>query len=162
MCGMSGDVWVAVSSLGGVLLGGGLSFLVQSSAQRSADRAAERRQGHELTEARRAERLGHLQQFVELAAAAERSAFTRPGAWAETEDDPWWFRTQDVMNRLWIAERMIRVVFPLPVHDAARAYFLDLNRAVWEGLPAGENLRDFLEAHRLAFLDAGRDAVSRP
>lgn len=46
--------------------------------------------------------------------------------------------------------------FPLPVHDAARAYFLDLNRTVWEGLPDGESVRDYLEDNRLAFLDAAR------
>ncbi|GGV72322.1 hypothetical protein GCM10010277_85040 [Streptomyces longisporoflavus] len=55
---------------------------------------------------------------------------------------------------MWVTERLIRIQFPLPVHEAARAYFLDLNRAVWEGLPDGESVRDRLENNRLAFLDA--------
>ncbi|MEH0842834.1 hypothetical protein V6U81_10640 [Micromonospora sp. CPCC 205711] len=58
-----------------------------------------------------------------------------------------------------MAERMIRLMFPLPVHAAARAYFLDLNLVVWEGLPDGESVRDYLEDNRLAFLDAARAAV---
>lgn len=63
------------------------------------------------------------------------------------------------MNRLWVSERMIRLLFPLPVHDAARAYFLDLNQVVWQGLADGESVRDYLEGNRLAFLDAARTAV---
>jgi hypothetical protein len=46
-------------------------------------------------------------------------ALTRPtGEWDETH--PGHITTQDVMNRLWVAERLIRILFPLPVHDAAR------------------------------------------
>jgi hypothetical protein len=33
---------------------------------------------------------------------------------------------------------------------------VDLNRTVWEGLPDGESVRDYLEDNRLAFLDAAR------
>jgi hypothetical protein len=110
-----------------------------------------------LSEARRAERLALLERFIEVAADAERAAFSRPSDWEDT--DPWFVRTQDAMNKLWVAERLIRIQFPLPVHDAARAYFLDLNRTVWEGLPEGESVRDYLEANRLAFLDAARAAT---
>jgi len=155
--GMASEFWLSLTSLGGVVLGGGLSFLVQSTTQRSAERAAERRQLHEVAEARRAERLAQLQRFVEVAAEAERCAFTRPDQWAD--DEPWAVRTQEVMNRLWVAERMIRLTFPPAVHDAARVYFLDINRVVWEGLPAGQSVRDYLEDNRLAFLDAARAAV---
>ncbi|MFD3838845.1 hypothetical protein ACFWWC_21700 [Streptomyces sp. NPDC058642] len=98
---MAGQVWVSLISLGGVVLGGLLSYLVQHRTQLSAERAEQQRQQSALSEARRAER-------------------------------------------------------PLPVHDAARAYFLDLNRTVWEGLPDGESVRDYLEGNRLAFLDAAR------
>lgn len=154
---MTSEIWLSVTSLGGVALGGGLSYLVQYTTQRSAERAEERRQTLEVSESRRAERLAQLERFVEVAAEAERSAFSRPPSW--NDEDKWLVKTQDVMNRLWVAERMIRLLFPLPVHEAARAYFLDLNRVVWEGLPAGEVVRDYLESNRLAFLDAGRAAV---
>lgn len=46
-----------------------------------------------------------------------------------------------------------------PLHDATRAYFLDRNRTVWEGLPDGESVRDYLEGNRLTFLDAARAAM---
>jgi hypothetical protein len=157
MVAMTGEVWVSLTSLGGVVLGGGLSFLVQDRTQRSAERAEERRQQMALSEARRAERLALLERFVEVGAEAERRAFSRPPQWRD--GDEWSVGTQAVMNRLWVAERLIRLQFPLPVHDAARAYFLDLNRAVWEGLPEGESVRDYLEGNRLAFLDAARTEV---
>jgi hypothetical protein len=113
-----------------------------------------RRQRVELSEARRAERLALLERFVEVAAEAERAAFTRPGEWDEAT--PWFVATQDAMTRLRVVERLIRIQFPLPVHDAVRAYFLGLNRVVWEGLSDGESVRDHLEDNRLAFLDAAR------
>jgi hypothetical protein len=154
MAGMAGEMWVSLTSLGGVVLGGGLSFVVQHWTQRSAERVAERRAVTALAETRRAERLALVERFVEVAAEAERAAFTRPATWNDGDD--WPTRTQAVMNRLWVAERLIRLLFPLPVHDAARAYFLDLNRVVWNGLPDGQSVRDYLEDHRLAFLDAAR------
>ncbi len=107
-----------------------------------------------MSEARRAERLTLLERFVEVRAEADRAAFGRPADWDDTHE--WYLTTRDVMNRLWVAERLIRIEFPRPVHDAARAYFLDLNRTVWEGLPDGESVRDHLEDIRLAFLDAAR------
>ncbi|MCM2416149.1 hypothetical protein [Streptomyces sp. RKAG290] len=151
---MSGQVWVSLISLGGVALGGALSFLVQFSTQRSAERTEQRRHQTELSEARRAERLALLERFVELGAEAERAAFSQPQEWDDTT--PWFLTTRDSMHRLWVAERLIRVQFPLPVYDAARKYFLDLNRVVWEGLPDGESVRDYLEDNRMAFLDAAR------
>lgn len=151
---MSGQVWVSLISMGGVALGGMLSYLVQHRTQLSAERAERQRQQVALSEARRAERLTLLERFVEVGAEAERAAFSRPAEWDDTHD--WYLTTRDVMNRLWVAERLIRIQFPLPVHDAARAYFLDLNRTVWESLPDGESVRDYLEDNRLVFLDAAR------
>jgi hypothetical protein len=151
---MSGQVWVSLISLSGVVLGGSLSYLVQHRTQLSAERAEQQRQRISVSEARRAERLALLERFIEVGAEAERSAFSRPSEWDDTHH--WFLTTRDIMNRLWVAERLIRIQFPLSVHDAARAYFLDLNRTVWEGLPDGESVRDFLEGNRLAFLDAAR------
>ena len=159
MAAVSGQVWLSLTSFSGVVLGGVLSFLVQFTTQRSAERAQQRHQRTELAEARRAERLALLERFVEVGAEAERVAFARPPEWDDTT--PWKLTAQDVMNRLWVVERLVRIQFPLPVHDAARRYFLDLNRTVWEGLPDGESVRDYLEDNRLAFLDAARAVMQQ-
>jgi hypothetical protein len=140
-----------------VAIGGALSFFVQQTTQRSAERIERQRQQSALSEARRADRLARLERFVEVAAEAERCAFSRPAHWEES--DPWNVKAQAVMNRLWVSERLIRLLFPLAVHDAARVYFLDLNKVVWQGLSDGESVRDYLEANRLAFLDAARTAI---
>jgi hypothetical protein len=78
---MATEVWLSATSLIGVALGGALSFLVQHTTQRSAERAEQRRQAHEVTESRRAERLARLERFVEVAAylEANRLAFLDAG-----------------------------------------------------------------------------------
>lgn len=95
-----------------------------------------------------------------MGSEAERAAFGRPHEWDDTT--PWFLATRDSMNRLWVAERLIRIQFPPTVHDAARKYSLDLNLIVWEGLPDGENVRDYLEDNRLAFLDTARTVMGQP
>lgn len=91
---MSGQVWVSLISLGGVVLGGMLSHLVRHRTQLSAERAEQQRQRNALSEARRAERLALLERFIEVAAEAERSAFSRPSEFDDTH--PWYLKTQDV------------------------------------------------------------------
>lgn len=155
---MPADTWAALTSLAGVTLGGGLSFLVQRTTQQTALRTEQRKLEVARTDARRAERLALLERFIGVAAEAERCAFTRP----PDDFDPvgeWALATEEVMGRFWVAERMVRVLFPLAVHDAARAYFLVLNGAVWEGVPEGESVRELSADPRLAFLDAARAAL---
>ncbi|GIG93410.1 hypothetical protein [Plantactinospora endophytica] len=154
---MAVEIWAAAMSLGGVAIGGGLSYVVQRTTQRMAAQIEQRKQDLALAESRRAERLAMLERFVDVGAEAERCAFSRPTQWQD--GDAWPTRAQDVMNRFWVAERMIRLLFPIPVHDAARVYFLLLNGAVWQGAPEGQSVRDLLEEPRLNFLDAARAAL---
>ncbi|MEV4713941.1 hypothetical protein [Micromonospora sp. NPDC049374] len=154
---MAVEIWTAAISLGGVAIGGGLSYMVQRTTQRTAAQIEQYKQDLALAERRRAERLAMLERFVDVGAEAERCAFSRPMQWQD--GDAWPTRTQDVMNRFWVAERMIRLLFPIPVHDAARVYFLLLNGAVWQGAPEGQSVRDLLEEPRLNFLDAARAAL---
>lgn len=146
-----------MTSLGGVAIGGGLSYLVQHTTQRMTARIERRKQELALTESRRAERLAMVERFVSVGAEAERAAFSRPAQWQDGED--WPSRTKAVMDRFWVAERMIRLLFPISVYEAARAYFLVLNGAVWQGVPEGQSVRDLLEEPRLNFLDAAREAL---
>jgi membrane protein YqaA with SNARE-associated domain len=78
------QVWVAIVSLIGVVLGGVLSYLVQVSVQRRADRGDQRRRAHEQAESRRVEQLELLREFIRVAQRAERAAEDRDGttAWA--------------------------------------------------------------------------------
>lgn len=80
---MAGEVWTSLTSLGGVALGGVLSFLVQHATQRSAECMGQQRQQTALSESRCADRLALLERFVEVAAEAERCAFSRPSHWQE-------------------------------------------------------------------------------
>ncbi|MBO0914102.1 hypothetical protein [Streptomyces laculatispora] len=99
------------------------------------NRTEQRRQRIELSEARRAERLALLERFVEVGSEAERAAFDRPHEWDDTT--PWFLATRDSMNRLWVAERLIRIQFPPAVHD-------------------------YLKDNRLAFLDTARTVMGQP
>jgi len=154
---MAGELVTAITSLGGVVLGGGLSYLVQNNTQRMAARTEQRKQEITRAEARRSERLTHLERFITVAAEAERTAFDRPANWATGE--PWPTAAQQVMNRLWVAERMLQVLYPADVHTATRVYFERLNRAVWDGVPNLDDLYAELDELRGAFLTAARSAL---
>ncbi|MFE5258446.1 hypothetical protein [Streptomyces coelicoflavus] len=108
MTAMSGQVWVSLISLGGVVLGGSLSYLVQHRTQLSAERAEQQRQQIALSEARRGERLALLERFIEVSAEAERCAYARPSEWDDTH--AWYLTTREVMARFWVADRLIRIL----------------------------------------------------
>ncbi|MDG6102990.1 hypothetical protein Daura_15910 [Dactylosporangium aurantiacum] len=154
---MDGQLVAAITSLGGVALGGGLSYLVQHTAQRMSERADRQRQEQARLEGRRAERLTHLEHFVTVSAAADRVAFERPDDW--TAGEPWPTLAQETMQRLWVAESMLQVLYPADVHTAARAYTRRLNSAVWQGVPSLEDLYPELDELRDAFLAAARAAL---
>ncbi|MGA5298488.1 hypothetical protein ACPCHT_01095 [Nucisporomicrobium flavum] len=154
---MPGEIVTAVTSLGGVALGGGLSYLVQTNTQRMTARTEQRKQDAARAESRRAERLTHLERFIALAADAERIAFERPDDWVP--GDAWSDATQAVMNRLWVAESMVQVLFQADVHAAARTYYFRINRAVWDGVPDVEALYPELDGLRDAFLAAAREGL---
>jgi hypothetical protein len=154
---VAGEFITAITSLGGVVLGGGLSYLVQHNTQRMSARTEQRKQDAAQAETRRTERLTYLERFIAVAAEAERCAFDRPADWAA--GDPWPAAAQEVMNRLWVAERMLQVLYPADVHTTARVYFERLNRAVWDGVPNLDGLYADLDELRNAFLTTARAAL---
>lgn len=153
MPGMAGEMVTAVTTLAGVVLGGGLSLLVQNNSQR----LEQRERAAVLAETRRAERLAVLERFITVAAEAERQAFQRPTTWSDV--DPWPIATQEVMNRLWVAERMLRVLFTDGVCTPARTYFEVLNRSVWDGDPDLPDMYRNLDEVRERFLDEARAGI---
>lgn len=151
---MQTQVWVAVLSLTGVLLGGGLSSLVQNSVARRVERNDVRRQTAERAAARRTEQLDLLREFIGVAQRAERAAEDRDGTAA------WKTSALDVVDELWVCERMIHVLFASRLHELARAYVKALDHVVWRE-PAEGTLWEHLRGPKVAFLDAAREELSR-
>jgi hypothetical protein len=145
--GMQAQVWASIASLIGVGLGGGLSYLAQLTTQRQALRNEDKRQARELAEARRAEQLRLLREFVETAQRAERAAEDRDST------PEWLVGAKDVMDGLWIQERMIHVLFSSGFHQRARAYVKALNDVLWEET-ADVSIWDHLRPPKIAFLNA--------
>lgn len=151
--GMQAQIWASIASLIGVGLGGGLSYLAQLTTQRQAIRNEDRRQARELAEARRAEQLQLLREFVETAQRAERIAEDRAAT-------PQWFAgAKDVMDGLWIHERMIQMLFSPHLHQRARAYVKALNDVLWEE-PADVSIWEHLRAPKTAFLNAAHTELA--
>ncbi|MFJ5987616.1 hypothetical protein [Lentzea sp. NPDC092896] len=151
---MQTQVWPAILSLVGVLLGGGLSFLVQTTVQRRVERNEQRKLATERADARRVEQLELLRQFIRAGQQAERAA--------EDRDDTaaWKTAALDVVDELWVCERMIHVLFVSSLHELARAYVKALDHVLWQE-PTNGSLWDHLKGPKVAFLGAARDELSR-
>ena len=151
---MQTQVWVAILSLTGVVLGGGLSFLVQTTVQRRVERNDRRKQAAERADARRVEQLDLLRQFIRAAQQAERAAEDRDGTTA------WKTAALDVVDELWVCERMIHVLFASSLHELARAYVQALDHVLWRK-PVEGSLWDHLRGPKVAFLTAARHEMSQ-
>jgi hypothetical protein len=127
---------------------------VQASVQRRADRVDQRRQAHERAEARRVEQLELLREFIRVAQQAERAA--------EDRDDTsaWKASALDVLDGLWVCERMIHVLFTPALHALARAYVRALDHVLWQE-PEGVSMWDYLQKPKVAFLTAAPEELSR-
>ncbi|MEU5239362.1 hypothetical protein ACH4UR_08640 [Streptomyces lydicus] len=102
----------------------------QHAAQRSADRAEERRQSIATTELRRAEQVQAIKDFFARVQDAERAAYTRPEPWGADEDG-WMTTAQTVMTKLWAAARGVALLYDAALDASARAYGCALNQALW-------------------------------
>ncbi|MFD9700063.1 hypothetical protein [Lentzea sp. NPDC059081] len=152
---MQTQVWVAILSLTGVVLGGGLSFLVQTTVQRRVERNDQRRQATERADARRVEQLDLLRQFIQVAQQAERAAEDRDDSAA------WKSKALDVLDELWVCERMVHILFASSLHGLARAYVKALDHVLWQE-PAEGTLWDHLKGPKVEFLDAARKELAEP
>ncbi|MFD0343454.1 hypothetical protein ACFVH0_33070 [Streptomyces sp. NPDC127117] len=156
---MALEVWTSVLSLTGVALGGGLTALSQQFTQRSAERAEERRLKAATGEARRAEQLHAIKEFIACAQEAERAAYNRPDAWGG--DDDWNGSAGATMTTLWVAERHLVLLCDPDLHAAVHAYGRALNQAVWREIGDTE-VNEHLEQHKAAFMTAARASLSPP
>ena len=142
----------AVASLIGVGLGGGFSLLGQWAVQRQAVRAETERRRQDRTEARRAERLELAREFIATAQLAERAAEERDRL---EGDAAWQQRSLDVVDRLWVHERMVHVLFGRAAHDGARRYVEALSQVLFGDL-GGVTWQDRLRGPKVTFLEAAR------
>ncbi|MFD3701119.1 hypothetical protein ACFWUZ_34190 [Streptomyces sp. NPDC058646] len=156
---MAMEVWAPIFSLAGVALGGGLTALSQRATQRSAERMEERRQAAATSEARRAEQMQAIKDFIACAQDAERAAYSRPEAWGDDED--WNSTASGVMTRLWIAERHLVLLSDADLHAPAHTYGRALNQAVWREISDVE-VNEHLEEHKSAFMAAARASLASP
>lgn len=153
---MATEVWAPLFSLVGVALGGGLTALSQRATQRSAERLEQGRQASATSEARRAERLQAIKDFIACAQDAERTAYNRPEAWGD--DDDWTGTASAAMTRLWIAERHLVLVGSTRLHAPVHSYGRALNQAVWREIGDVE-VNEHLEEQKQAFMSAARASL---
>ncbi|WP_214406283.1 hypothetical protein [Pseudonocardia lacus] len=151
---MEAQIWVSVVSLVGVLLGGAISYVVQASTQSRTDRRDRATRDDQRSEARRAEQVDLLRQFIRVAQQAERAAEERDGS------PEWKSAARTVVDELWVSERMIHVFFPARMHELARAYVKALDGVLWDE-PAEGTMWDVLRAPKVAFLDVARAELAR-
>ncbi|MFD7860737.1 hypothetical protein [Streptomyces sp. NPDC059783] len=153
---MTAQIWTSLLALAGVALGGGLTAFSQRAVQRSAERAEERRLATATGEARRAEQLQAVKDFLVCVQEAERRAYSRPENWGD--DETWYKATSDAMTALWIAERHLALLCDPLLHAPTQAYARALNQAVWREIGDTE-VNEHVDPHKTAFMTAARASL---
>lgn len=156
---MALDMSSAVSSLLGVVVGGGLSFAVQRLTLRSNERLEASRQEAGRSEARRVERIRILEQFLARCQAAERAAIDLVQHQLDTEEAH--RRAAIAVDEMWLAEKMVRVLCPAQVWEAANKFAWQIDKAVDDGTN-GAAVWDFLREDRARFLNAAHTELASP
>ncbi|MGY1434156.1 hypothetical protein [Streptomyces reniochalinae] len=151
---MAAQVWASVLSLVGVVLGSGLTALAHHATQRSAERTEERKQFAATAEARRAERLGAIKDFLACAQEAEAAAYRRPEPWGGDEEG-WMSQAGATMTALWQAERVLALLCGEALEGPGQAYARALNQAVWRDIGDVE-VNEHLETQKAVFMTAAR------
>ncbi|GII01080.1 hypothetical protein [Planobispora takensis] len=158
---MEMQVW---ASLIGVVLGGLLSYLAQFTTVRLAGRNEERRQTAQRAEARRSEQLELLREFITITQEGIRIAEERDQApdWNAAGTPEWFAGARNVIDRLWVAERMIQVLFRPQMYRLARAYATAVDHVLWrqpEQITAEGSMWDHLRGPQNEFLEAARAEI---
>lgn len=151
---MVSTVWVTVTSLVGVVIGGGLSL----ASQRLTERAASRRQAATILEGRRGERLAHLIAFIQAAQEVERVAIGLHHH--QASGDAFMERTEAALNQLWVTLRAVQMLCSTEVSQAARTLAGDSHRAVREG-PGDQTVTAFLRPSRMNLIAVAHEDLER-
>jgi hypothetical protein len=150
---MAVDTYASLTSLLGVVLGSGLSFAVQRSTQRSAERAIVLRLEASRIEARRTERMTTLDRLLSNAQDVERAAIDHH---QHGLDGPEWrSRADGAMDRAWVSEKVVRILCSSAMHEAAHRYTNALN-GVLRAEQHDDAVGDALASEREALLQAAQ------
>jgi hypothetical protein len=151
---MNGQGWVLITSLAGVLIGGGLTFAAQWINQR----AEARRHTSTILEARRAERLHHLVTFIKYAQEAEFAAYRRHHG---LQNEGWDTRANAMLDDLWTTARTIQVLCPDDVGSAARELAGAVHRVVRQE-PGDVDVSTCLRPAQRTFLEVAKRHLHSP
>jgi hypothetical protein len=151
---MISTIWVAVTSLVGVVIGGTLSLF----SQRVVERSAARRHAATLLEGRRGERLTQLIAFIETAQEAERVAINLHQH--NASGDIWVQRTDATLDRLWVRLRAVQLLCPSDVSEAARALAGQVHTVVRQG-SGDQSVTAFLRPSRMNLIALARIDLDR-
>ncbi|MEY9930970.1 HAMP domain-containing protein [Catenulispora sp. GP43] len=158
---MQTQEWIG---LAGVAVGGALTYLTQFSTARLTSRNEDRRRADQRAEARREEQLQLLRDFITIAQQGVRIAEQREIAadWAAAGTPEWFAAARDVIDRLFVTERMIQILFSRDLYQRAWKYATAVNRVMWrdpDEIAEGGRLWDVSDEPQTAFLNAAREAV---
>ena len=148
------SLYSSLISLAGVMLGGGLSFVIQRFTQRAAERSEAVREEVRRAETRRTERMAALDKFLVHAQDAERVAMDR-----HLDDAQWRSKADATMDRVWVSEKMIRILCSPAMHDAAHAFANELYHAIWKHHES--EVGDVLAPSREKLLQAARNELEQ-
>lgn len=149
------------ASLIGVVLGGGMSYLAQLTTARQAARTEDKRQATQVAEARRAERLDTIREFIQLAQQGIRLAEERYEArdWSSGRTPEWLAAERALVERLWICERMILVLIGPKLYQLAWDYASAVHHVLWEDLGEPEAAWNHLRGPMNIFLNAAHEKL---
>ncbi|MGW2695720.1 hypothetical protein [Streptomyces sp. NPDC001296] len=149
------------ASLIGVVLGGGLSYLAQLTTARQAAHTEDKRQATQLAEARRAERLDVIREFIQLTQQGIRLAEERYEApdWSSGRTPEWLAAARILIERLWICERMILVLIGPELYQLAWDYASAVHDVLWEDLGEPQAAWDHLRGPMNNFLNAAHEKL---
>ncbi len=138
-----------------------MSYLAQFTTARQAARTEDKRQATQLAEARRAERLDLIREFIQLTQQGIRLAEERYEApdWSSGRTPEWLTAERALIERLWISERMILVLIGPELYQLAWDYAGAVNHVLWEDLGGAEAAWDHLRGPMNIFLNAAHEKL---
>jgi hypothetical protein len=158
---MQTQEWIG---LAGVAVGGCLTYLTQFTTTRQTSKNEDRRHEAQRAESRRTEQLDLLREFIAIAQQGIRIAEQREFAddWGAAGTPEWFAAAREVVDRLFVTERMIQILFHQDLYQRAWDYATAVDKVMWrrpDEITAGGPMWEALQEPQVAFLAAAREAI---